>query len=327
MSIRPRLASSVATVLALAISSASLPVRADADAATVTLAESLFVDAKKLMKEGKFAEACPKLVESQRLDPGGGTLLLLAECHEGEGKLARAWSEYREALAIAIKDKRQERIDRCNQRLAVIEPKLSRVTITVPKAADVEGLVVMLDGVALPRAAFGGAIPIDPGKHTIRATAPGKVPRDYHVDVAETASNPNVTLEPFVDEAKKPDAPPPSTVVVDSGKSRRAAGYVLVGAGVVAMGVGAIFGFRAIDKRKESDDHCPNDRCDQLGVDLNDSAKSAANVANVAIGLGVVAAIVGGVLVLGAPKAETRTVRITPAIGPTVAGVSFGMSF
>ena len=101
----------------------------------------------------------------------------------------------------------------------------------------------------------------------------------------------------------------------------------VVGAGVVALGVGAIFGFRAIDKRKESDDHCPNDRCDQLGVDLNDSAKSAANVANVAIGLGVVSAIVGGVLVLGAPKAETRTVRITPAIGPTVAGVTLGMSF
>lgn len=331
MSIQPRRASNVAIALLIAITTSSLPALADDDHAKVTLAETLFVDAKKLMSEGKFAEACPKLVESHKLDPGGGTLLLLAQCHEGEGKLARAWSEYRDALAMALKDKRPDRVDRCKERLAIVEPKLSRVTVTVAPAADVAGLAVTLDGAELPRAAFGSPIPLDPGKHVVRATAPGRTPREFPIDIGETASNPTVAIDSFdaAAAAKTPAATAPETVLVDTGKSRRAAGWVFVGAAVVGIGVGTVFGLRAIDKRKESDEHCPDDRCDQMGVDLNESAKSAANVANVAIGLGLVSAIVGGVLILGAPKAhmEPRTVRVTPTIGPSIAAISLGVTF
>ena len=326
--IRPRPGSSRAVALSVIVALIAPALPALADDSTATLADSLFVDAKKLMAEGKFAEACPKLVESQRLDPGGGTLLLLAQCHEGEGKFARAWSSYRDALAVAIKDKRADRIDRCKERLAVIEPKLSRVTVTLEASSDAPSLVVMLDGVELPRAAFGSPIPLDPGKHVVRATAPGRTPRDYPIEIGATPSNPAIAIEPLVEApvAKKPEVIAPATTV-DPGRSRRAVGWAFVGAAVVGLGVGTFFGIRAIDKRKESDEHCPADRCDQLGVDLNDSAKSSANVANVAIGLGVVSAIVGGVLILGAPKAETRAVRITPTVGPSIAAISLGLTF
>src|SRR5688572_25506958 len=73
------------------------------------LAQSLFDEARIAMKEGNYAEACPKLAKSQKLDPSGGTLLNLAVCHQNEGKTASAWVEFNDALSQAIKDNRADR--------------------------------------------------------------------------------------------------------------------------------------------------------------------------------------------------------------------------
>jgi uncharacterized membrane protein YdcZ (DUF606 family) len=44
---------------------------------------------------------------------------------------------------------------------------------------------------------------------------------------------------------------------------------------------------RAIAKRSSSDEHCRGSLCDPQGVELNEQAKSAATVSNVAFGVGV----------------------------------------
>src|SRR5690349_10947186 len=98
---------------------------AEPTAAERSLAAALFDQGRTLMGEGKVDEACVKLAESQRLDPGGGTLLNLALCHEKQGKIATAWTEFREARATAKKDNRPDREAAADNEIAKLEPMLS----------------------------------------------------------------------------------------------------------------------------------------------------------------------------------------------------------
>src|SRR5262249_31212082 len=72
-------------------------------------AEALSREGRQWMAAGNTAEACARFAQSNQLEAASGTLLNLARCHEYLGKIATAWTEYRDAAALA---RSQNRIDR-----------------------------------------------------------------------------------------------------------------------------------------------------------------------------------------------------------------------
>src|SRR6266498_2939701 len=97
------------------------------------------------LADGKFAEACPKLGESQRLDPGVGTQFHLADCYERIGQTASAWAGFLEAASGAKALGQTEREKVARERAAALAPRLSKLTIVAARAADVPGLEIKRD--------------------------------------------------------------------------------------------------------------------------------------------------------------------------------------
>jgi hypothetical protein len=174
-----------------------LPATARAQTTNPQLAQSLFDQGRQLMAAQKYKEACPLLAESQRLDPGGGTLLNLAICHEAQGKTATAWTEFNAALSIAIKDGRKGREAIAREHLLGLEPKLSHLTVTVPSRTDVEGLAVSIDGITLARVAWGISAAVDPGTHKVEAGAPGHRGWSALIVMTGTAETRTVEVPPL----------------------------------------------------------------------------------------------------------------------------------
>jgi tetratricopeptide (TPR) repeat protein len=153
-----------------------------ADATNRAAAEALFNDARQLVSQGKYAEACPKFAESNRLDPATGTLLNLADCYEKVGKTASAWAAFTEVASMA----NDSRAQFARGRAAALLPTLAKLTLQL--ANPPAGAVITRDGVAMPVAMLGVPIPVDPGRHVIEATAPGRIRFQRSVDIAASAS-------------------------------------------------------------------------------------------------------------------------------------------
>ena len=135
-------------------------------------AEQLFAEGRALLDAGQYAAACPKLAESQRLDPTAGTLLNLANCYEKNGQTASAWGTFKEASRSAIDRHRPDWERIATKRATALEPKLSRLTVAVPLGARVAGLTITAGALAVEPPMFDTAIPLDPGRIFVTARAP-----------------------------------------------------------------------------------------------------------------------------------------------------------
>ena len=287
----------------------------------VAKADKLFRDAKTLMGQGKLAEACPKLEESQSLDPAPGTKYQLAVCYEGTGRPATALAYFTEiaelAKAAGYKDK--EKVAR--QRAAALEPKVPRIVIEVA-AERPSGLSVTRDGAPVEEGQYNRPILVDPGEITVEASAPGKKPFRSTVTVKGEGTRVTVPIrladvEDFGKRDALPPPPPPSTGI----GGQRIAGIAVGVVGLGGVALGSVFGLEAkstYDKALGDTSLCPSKTaCYPQGKKLVDAAQMDATISTIAFAAGGVAVAGGLVLILTA-----RSPSAAPASGQKGSGAS-----
>ncbi len=296
--------------LSIALLAAAIPARAQpaeeepAPGASRTLAEALFQAGKQLMVDGKTDEACAKLAESQRLEPGGGTVLLLGICHETQGRWATAAAELRSALSLAKRDRRVDREKLAQKHLADVEPKVSYVVFVLPPDAP-RDLMLVVDGTPVSREALDVPLPMDPGAHAIRAEASRRIPYAATVTVGAEHEEQRIVIPALEPVPAPPPAPRERPQPAPFGTPRTLA-LVAGGAGIAALGAGTFFGVRAIDQSDDARAMCDPDRCtSREAIARNDEARTSATLANVTVGVGLALVAAGVVLWLTAPRGQT----------------------
>jgi serine/threonine-protein kinase len=302
-------------------------------------AQALFDDARRLLADHRTAEACAKLEESQRLDPGIGTLYHFADCEERLGKTASAWAAFRAVASEARAAGQSARATAAEGRAASLEPRLARLMVDPGAEVGTPGLQVSRDGEPVGSGQWSTAIPVDPGPHLIEARAPGKGSWTTTVSSSAGATT-EVAIPLLADLGVAPpvlsgdsSAPARSSSVtsttsadvplVPRGRGQRVAGIVVGAAGLAGLGVGGYFGVASILQRDDSQAHCTGNVCDATGVAARNAAQLDGTASTIAFGAGGALLLAGIVIYAASPRAyrdplqQSQTdSRPTVAIGP-----------
>lgn len=305
------------------------------------IAESLFIEGKQLYSEEKYAQACQKLAQSHKADPAGGTVLLLAMCYEQLGKTATAWAKYGEAVAVARRDGRTDRAQKAQESMDALAQQLSYAKVSLnPEVQPPASMEFVLDDTQIPTL-VDAKVPLDPGAHRLVVRAKGFEPWVHEFQVTDpsavttilvpalkplaTSTSPQATSTSELASSGQQQGRPnganaefvnqPPDLEPHSSGTTRSLGWVLGGAGLVAAGVGGYFAVNASSLDKKANDRCPSVDCsDSEAVGWSKDAVRDANVSTWLVGLGAIAAVTGGAMVIfgggSGPSVSTTAVAL-----------------
>ncbi|UQA56518.1 hypothetical protein [Polyangium aurulentum] len=316
----------------LTLSFSLIPLAAQAQAtspAAVAKAQSLYDEAVAAMDAENYAVACPKLEQATELIPQAiGAREALADCYQGLGRLASAWSQYTVAQSLARSAGQEKRAAEAAAKAAALEPKLATVSIEAPESVTgLAGVTITLDSQVLNRALWGTAVPVDAGKHAIEVKAPGR--QTWAQELTVTDGVRERVQVPVLGVSVEAQATPGTLARVVEPASpaaprtwQRPLGFAAMGLGAASFGVSGVLAGLAAAKNGESkaDGHCDAANvCDDAGLALRGDAMGLAHGATATVVIGGVLAAGGLVLVLTAPAKEKAPVQ------GKVAGVRWGI--
>jgi len=323
-----RAALSLAVVAAAALH--CVPSRAQAED-ELAAARKLFTEAVADQDARHYDAALEKFRRVAAVRNTANVRYRIASCLEGLGRLAEALGGYQEAARLGEADRSAAEVVRAaSERAGQLDRVVPRLVLVVPADAP-PGTEVRVDDTLIGAAALADALPVDPGHHTIAATAPGDLPFRTGVTLAEGSRvSISVTLLPATSppplDASTPDAPasvgvpPPPTPETPVGHGAPAGAWVAFGLGG-AFAAGAIVSLVLREDNLHTLDHdCApagsgKVSCPQSLSGPVDAASNAARVEGpLGIGLAAGAAVAAGVGVWLLVSAPGDGVRVTPVV-------------
>lgn len=299
----------------------------EASPAALVAARELFREATEDVDAGRFEVALEKFKRVAAVKETAAVRFNIGRCEESLGRTGTALADFELAEREAKSDpKAGDEIARlAHEHAGAVRPRVPRLTLlgTQGSAAAPEGLVVSLDGGKLSAGTLGVPLPLDPGTHTVDATAPGRTP--FHAEIALQAGD---TKEVQITVPGAASAPPDED---DAGavSRRRTVGFVVAGGGV-ALGAGALV-FLVLHNGAVSDLDalCPGGACG-VGVDHTqalDLQSRARRDQALAIGFGaasVVALGAGAYFLFSKPSSS----HASPAawLAPSAPGAAAGLT-
>ncbi len=237
--------------------------------------------------------------------------------------------------------------DDCAQRLDELDRIQPSVVFEARDSAgnDLINVTVTVDGQPLAARLDGTSLKVDPGGHTFVFTPADQaslapMTKSYVIRESEKArreqivfSLANATAVPAPAAAI---APPPATsdaATPTPGHGQRIGGIVLGAAGVVGVGLGAIFGAGASSTWSKAQSECGSASCGSANyaqaVSDQKSAQSSATLATVGFIAGGALLAGGVVLFFTAPKGEraSTALTLTPAFGSGGGTMTLGGAF
>lgn len=308
-----RVAPSLVVALAVSVLGASTARAAGDDA------DALFRRGRDRLAASDYAEACPLLERSHALDPAEGTLLALALCHEGQGRLVASWNELSSLLRAGTQNPARERMARAA--IERVTPGVARLTVQT----DAEGELT-IDGRPVVE---GVEVAVEPGRHEVVLDVAGARAATRSVlmsageqcavtiaaRAAPVASNRGETTRVRV-------APATARRLPSSAPGWRRP--VAIGAGITAgaaIAAGAYFGLRASSAWSTVESKCDPSACrDRSAIEDRRDAKQLAVMSNVAFGVGAGAAL-GAILLVLLPPSQ-NVPAVSASLGPGAAALT-----
>jgi hypothetical protein len=315
-----------------------------ADRAT---ARDLGIEGQKALDKKDYATAEDRFRRADQLFHAPTLLLGYARAEAGLGKVVNASEAYNRIIREAVPGAPAAfaaAVEAAKSEAGAVQARVASVTIAV---VGPDNPSVTLDDQPVPVAALGVKRTVDPGQHTVKATADGWLAGEtkFTVTDAGTASaSLTLTKAPGAAAASAGGSGAPSGGPAggasggsasspadngSAGSTQRTIGIVGMGVGVVGLAVGAVTGILALGKHSSLATECTGagGTCDTPAAqsDLS-SYHSIGLVSTVGFIAGGVLAAGGAVLFFTAPHGASAGpatgLWITPFVGPGSVGAT-----